>query len=88
MGRGGAPASPIRSSDMKTIETERLRLRPFLWDDLAAVHRLLDADPEVAPWWTGRTRTLNEVRSSFVRKCEQPEGCPSWTTVVLMMNDN
>ena len=68
---------------MRTLETERLVLRPFRWEDLAAFHRLAYADPDVAPWWTGRTRTIDEVSASFARKVEQPAGAPGWLAVVL-----
>lgn len=68
---------------MQAITTARLVLRPFRWEDFAAFHRLAYADPEVAPWWTGRTKTAAEVRESFTRKVEQPPGEPGWLAVTL-----
>jgi RimJ/RimL family protein N-acetyltransferase len=69
------------SEQMKIIETARLVLRPFRWEDFEAIHRLAYADPEVAPWWTGRTKTLDEGRDSLVRKVAQPPGEPDWVAV-------
>ncbi len=72
---------------MKTIDTARLALRPFRWGDLEAFHRLAYADPEVAPWWTGRTKTVDEIRASFARKFEQPSGEPGWLAITLKGSD-
>lgn len=68
---------------MKVLETARLVLRPFRWADLEAFHRLAYADPEVAPWWTGRTKTIDEIRESFARKVEQVPGAPGWLAITL-----
>ena len=68
---------------MKTIDTERLVLRPFRWGDFDDFHRLAYADPEVAPWWTGRTKTPDEVKGAFRRKVAQPVGQPGWLAVIL-----
>jgi RimJ/RimL family protein N-acetyltransferase len=68
---------------VKSIETARLVLRPLRWEDFAEFHRLVYADPEVAPWWTGRTRTMDEVRDGFARKVGQTVGEPGWLAVVL-----
>lgn len=56
---------------MKELETERLRLRPFQPEDRAAIHRLVYGDPLVAPGWTGRTWTLEEITESFAHKLAQ-----------------
>lgn len=66
---------------MRVLETPRLVLRPFAWADFAAFYRLAYADPEVAPWWTGRGRTAAEVRPGFARKVAQPVGAPGWLAV-------
>lgn len=58
---------------MRTLVTDRLMLRPFVQDDLLRTHQLLYADPEVAPAWTGRTKTIAEIETSFARKVTQPE---------------
>ena len=68
---------------MKTLQTERLLLRPFEWADFEEFHRLAYADPAVAPWWTGRTKTLDEVRGAFAAKVEQRAGQPGWLAIVL-----
>lgn len=56
---------------MKTLETERLILRPFRLEDHEEIHRLVYADQQVAPGWTGRTWALNEITESFARKLAQ-----------------
>ena len=68
---------------MRQIETARLVLRPFRWHDFEPFHRLAYADPEVAPWWTGCTKTLDEVRDSFARKVQQVPGAPGWLALTL-----
>jgi RimJ/RimL family protein N-acetyltransferase len=68
---------------MRPIETVRLVLRPFCWEDFEAFHRLAYADPAVAPWWTGRTKTLDEIRDGFARKMEQVPGEPGWLAITL-----
>lgn len=37
---------------MKVLETERLILRPFRLEDREEIHRLVYADPQVAPFWS------------------------------------
>jgi RimJ/RimL family protein N-acetyltransferase len=59
---------------MKPLTTARLHLRPFTWADFAETHRLLYADPAVAPGWTGRVKTLEEIRPSFAAKVVQRAG--------------
>ena len=66
---------------MRQLETTRLVLRPFRWDDLEPFHRLAYADAEVAPRWTGRTKTVEEIRDSFAQKVEQPPGKPGWPAI-------
>jgi RimJ/RimL family protein N-acetyltransferase len=66
---------------MRVLETGRLLLRPFAWADFAAFHALAYADPAVAPWWTGRVRTADEVRPGFARKVAQAPGAPGWLAV-------
>jgi len=68
---------------VKPIETARLLLRAFRRDDFDAFHRIAYDDPEVAPWWTGRTRSAEETRGSFGRKVEQTPGEPGWLAVTL-----
>jgi [ribosomal protein S5]-alanine N-acetyltransferase len=72
---------------VKTIETARLVLRPFRWEDFETFHGLAYADPDVARAWTGRTRALDEVRSSFANKVGQPSGMPGWLAVILKDGD-
>ena len=60
---------------MKVLETERLILRPFRLEDRAEIHRLVYADPQVAPFWSSRTWVLDEITESFARKLVQrPNG--------------
>lgn len=56
---------------MKVLETDRLILRPFRLEDRGEIHRLVYADPQVAPGWTGRTWALDEITESFARKLAQ-----------------
>jgi RimJ/RimL family protein N-acetyltransferase len=58
---------------MKTLETDRLTLRPFTMADKIEIHRLVYADPGVAPFWSGRTWALDEITESFAKKLAQPE---------------
>src|SRR6266542_3867774 len=67
----------------RQIDTPRLLLRPFGWSDFDAFHRLAYADPDVAPWWTGRTKTQDEVRDSFARKVGQSVDEPGWLAITL-----
>ena len=68
---------------MKALETERLWLRQFSWSDLLETHRLLYADPEVAPGWAGRTRSLDEIHASFGEKVAQQEYDLGFLALVL-----
>lgn len=56
---------------MEVIETERLILRPFRSQDRVRIHALVYADPRVAPSWSSKTWTIDEMAESFARKCEQ-----------------
>ena len=56
---------------MKVLETERLLLRPFQPEDKEEIHRLVYADPQVAPFWSSRTWALEEITESFARKLAQ-----------------
>jgi RimJ/RimL family protein N-acetyltransferase len=51
------------------IQTERLTLRPFEPDDLAALHRI-NADEEVARYLYNGPRTLEEVTALLQRKID------------------
>lgn len=53
---------------MKVLETERLLLRPFQLEDKAEIHRLVYADPQVAPFWSSRTWAIEEITESFARQ--------------------
>lgn len=46
---------------MKVLETERLLIRPFEMDDLAAIHREVYSDPEVCHFYCRDTRTIEHV---------------------------
>lgn len=46
---------------MRTLETERLILRPFVVEDAAAMHCLVYGDPEVARYYSGEPITLDQV---------------------------
>ena len=67
---------------MRRLETARLLLRPLVWDDFDELHRLVYADPEVAPFFTN-LRTPDEVRPGFAAKVAQEEGRPGWLAVTL-----
>lgn len=73
---------------MKTLETERLILRPFTMYDLEETHRLIYADPEVAPAWAGRTRTVDEIQESFAAKVGQQENDFGFLAVVLKQGNS
>ena len=47
---------------MKSLETERLLLRPFTIDDAEDLHRVVYSDPEVCHFFCGKTRPLEAVR--------------------------
>jgi ribosomal-protein-alanine N-acetyltransferase len=68
---------------MKSLETERLKLRPFGPGDMGEAHRLLYADPEVAVAWAARTRTLDEIRASFAAKVAQADADLGFMAIVL-----
>ena len=68
---------------MKVLETERLILRPFHLEDRAEIHRLVYADPQVAPGWTGRTWALDEITESFARKLAQRANGLDFQAMVL-----
>ena len=65
---------------LKDLETERLLLRLNTIDDLEEVHRLLYADPEVAPAFAGKVYTLEEVRERLSEKIwlNQHSGGQGW----------
>jgi ribosomal-protein-alanine N-acetyltransferase len=46
---------------MRILETERLRVRHFDLDDLAAIHRTVYGDPDVCRYYCGSTRTLEHT---------------------------
>ncbi len=68
---------------MKVLETERLILRPFQPEDRKEIHRLVYADPQVAPGWTGRTWALDEITESFARKLAQRPNGLDFQAIVL-----
>jgi RimJ/RimL family protein N-acetyltransferase len=68
---------------MKTLHTPRLLLRPFTMGDLHETHRLLYADPQVAPAWTARTKSLDEIQFTFAAKVAQQENDFGFLAVVL-----
>ena len=73
---------------MKALETKRLILRPFTPEDREEIHRLVYADPQVAPNWTGQTWTLDEITESFERKLAQRENELDFQAVILKEIDN
>jgi [ribosomal protein S5]-alanine N-acetyltransferase len=52
---------------MKTLETERLLLRPFTNDDMG-IHSAVFADPEVCRFYCGKTRTEEETREWLIHR--------------------
>src|SRR5689334_19118290 len=52
---------------MKTLETERLRLRPFTDADME-IHRVVFSDPEVCRYYCGKTRTEEETREWLIHR--------------------
>jgi RimJ/RimL family protein N-acetyltransferase len=46
---------------MNVLQTERLRIRHLVLDDLADVHRTVYADPDVCRYYCGQTRTLEHT---------------------------
>ena len=67
---------------MKQLETERLILRPFLPTDLAIIHRLIYADPQVAIPFSGRTWTIAEMRDKFMQRTQVAADEFGWLAVV------
>ena len=55
---------------MKTLETERLLLRPFTKED-EEIHRVVFADPEVCHYYCRNTRPLEEVREWLIHRSWQ-----------------
>jgi len=52
---------------MKTLETERLRLRPFTDAD-REIHRVVFSDPEVCRFYCTNTRTEEETREWLIHR--------------------
>ena len=55
---------------MRQLKTERLILRPFRAADLADIHRLIYADPQVAIPYSGRTWPLVEMQDKFMERTQ------------------
>ncbi len=55
---------------MKTLETERLLLRPFTPED-EAIHQAVFSDPEVCHFYCRDTKTIEEVREWLVYRQRQ-----------------
>jgi ribosomal-protein-alanine N-acetyltransferase len=68
---------------MKVLETERLILRPFRCEDREEIHRLVYADPKVAPFWSSRAWALDEIKESFARKLAQRPNGLDFQAIVL-----
>jgi [ribosomal protein S5]-alanine N-acetyltransferase len=66
---------------MHSLETERLRLRPFILEDLAAHHQLVGNDLQVT--WHGKALTLEESRAALERRMQHWEqhGFGMWAVV-------
>ena len=58
---------------MKSLETERLALRPFTRDD-EEIHRHVFSDAEVCRYYCGDTRTLEETREWLIHRMWQAKG--------------
>ena len=58
---------------MKNIETERLVLREFALEDLAALNRTVYADPDVRRY-CGRVRCFEELGGRLVYAVKSPVG--------------
>src|SRR5450755_4052261 len=52
---------------MKTLQTERLILRPFTEDD-TEIHRVVFSDPDVCHFYCGKTRTEQETREWLIHR--------------------
>ena len=65
---------------LRDLETDRLLLRLHTIDDLEGLHRLLYADPEVAPAFAGKAYTLEESRQRLLDKIwlNQHSGEQGW----------
>ena len=53
---------------MHQLETERLFLRPFAWEDLSVHHRLIGSDPQVT--WNKKALTLEESEAALKRRMQ------------------
>ena len=53
------------------MQTERLLLRPMVEKDIPELYRLVYADPEVAPPFCGRVKSLEEVEPFLRLKIEE-----------------
>lgn len=73
---------------MKALETERLILRPFSLEDREEIHRLVYADPEVAPFWSMRSWELDEITESFENKRAQRQNELDFQAIVLKETKN
>jgi hypothetical protein len=58
---------PSADNMMKTLETERLLLRPFTDNDIE-IHRVVFSDPEVCHFYCGKTRTQQETREWLIHR--------------------
>ena len=65
---------------LRDLETDRLLLRLHTMDDLEELHRLLYPDPDVAPPFAARVRTLYESRERLREKIwlNQHSGGQGW----------
>jgi RimJ/RimL family protein N-acetyltransferase len=52
---------------MKTLQTERLILRPFTEHDIE-IHNVVFSDPDVCRYYCGKTRTREETREWLVHR--------------------
>lgn len=59
------------TGSMEVLVTKRLLLQPFEEADRVEMHRIVYADPRVAPNWSGKTWAIEEISESFDRKLEQ-----------------
>ena len=59
---------------MPILETERLALRRFTFDDLDEIYRLVYADPAVRDTWSGVTGTPDEIKARFAGRHVLAEG--------------
>ncbi|MBA3469252.1 MAG: GNAT family N-acetyltransferase [Herpetosiphonaceae bacterium] len=61
---------------MKTLDTDRLHLRPVTLNDAAALHQVVYSDQEVCRFFCGQTRSLDEVRERMVYRSFQLRDSP------------